>query len=213
MPITGNLMRLQIGGELNGNEEWSTGVFMHNIGGTAPHAVDFVPAVTAFFQNANLRWPGSAFLEFVKFNEIAPLTGKYALPVSDTALITPRIGAGGGLRGPGQCAVVISTRTAIPRGRGHAGRMYIPVGVGGSTTIVESDGRMTSTTADEMANAGAAFIQALNAVQASCFVVIFSKLAQTVTAVTGVRVGRVVDTMRSRRTSLNEEYEETLLPG
>lgn len=109
---------------------------------------------------------------------------------------------------PAQLTVVASLRTAIERGRGAKGRMYLPTT---STTIgLGADGRMAASTALNHSASINALITALNTRYTLIGRVGVASNAGTgrFEHVTRVATGRVVDTMRSRRSSLVEDYQE-----
>lgn len=202
------LYRLQFGGPLYTNEQWSCGLHVNADQVVAVALPDLVVPIKAWLERADSNILGAAKLDFVKFNEIAPTTGRYVGATSNTQVVIP-VGSGAGVNTPGQNSICISLTTAASRGRGHAGRMYPPTGTGAAGQF-GSDGRLTASQPVLMAASAKILLQELNVVLNFGSIVIFSKLAQTVTEVTGVRVGRVVDTVRSRRTSLAEDY--TSLP-
>lgn len=115
----------------------------------------------------------------------------YAAPVSGpSATITyPQV----------SCAV--TTLTIAPRGLASKGRFYLP----GTAISLQTDGRLLATQADAIEAAVVTWIQALNAISGVASAAVFSKVGVGETrSITGVGVGRVLDTMRSRRRSLAE---------
>jgi hypothetical protein len=104
-----------------------------------------------------------------------------------------------------QVALAITLDTDVRRGLAHLGRFYLP-GVG---MPVSTDGRLSLANAQKVGNAAKLFVDKLNA---------DSNLAGWTVGVTSntregrqlpvrtVRVGRVLDTIRSRRSSLDEGY-------
>jgi hypothetical protein len=119
----------------------------------------------------------------------------------------------GGMNFPTQVAVVATT-VAANRGPAKYGRMFLPA-LGQS---LSTGGRMTAAVALSVANATSQFLKDVsNAVNfpgigVSCVGLNISK--QPVTTGTKqeidhVRVGRAFDTMTSRRTNLDEDYQST----
>lgn len=145
-----------------------------------------------------------------KLNRIGP-DGKYADPETvETILGSPIPGAGSALI-PAQLACAVTLQTAVPRGRGSKGRFYLPVL--NTFSSVGADGRMTSTQADQLAGACAYLINEINDEYAGVARVgVASNIGAGIfrPAVT-VRVGRVPDTIRSRRSSLPEAWEEAAI--
>lgn len=96
-------------------------------------------------------------------------------------------------------AVTLDTARRGPTGRG---RFYLPA----PDTGIETQARVFSTTVTQtLADSAAMFISALNAIPEFQDVVIASSKGY-LSPVTHVRVGRVPDTMRSRRRSMDEDY-------
>lgn len=100
-----------------------------------------------------------------------------------------------------QVTFAVTLTTAIPRGRGSHGRFYLPP----TYPVIMSDGRITAVVADGIEAAAKTWLNAINAHAQLGPVCVFSGLgAGTSAPVTTVGVGRVVDTMRSRRRALDE---------
>lgn len=204
MAAVTNLYRLVWTGRLHSTESWSCSLHVDAPTGLNLAASNFLIPLAAWMTRAGSKISGQAKMDEIKFNQIDPATAKYVLPTSNT-LTQDDAGTGATTASwPPQSTVVVSTRTALDRGRGHAGRFYPPTGAAG---IIGTDGRISSADANSMATSAATLLTDINALVAvgAGRVVVFSKVGQSVETVTGVRVGRVVDTMRSRRTSLPEE--------
>ena len=113
-----------------------------------------------------------------------------------------------------QDTIVVSLRTDLPRGRGHAGRIYPPP----RPVEVNPQGLLGNVTA--LLTPFVTLAQAIqNAVDSP--LVVGSELASTLRPVTHLRMGQVVDTQRRRRNALPEMYldlpitapAELLVPG
>jgi len=105
-----------------------------------------------------------------------------------------------------QDSIVVSLRTAIPRGRGHAGRIYPPP----RPVNVGPDGKLTLPAA--LLTPFTAMFRAIqDAVDAP--MVVGSKLASTLRPVTSLRIGAVVDTQRRRRNNISESYVDEPFPA
>lgn len=106
---------------------------------------------------------------------------------------------------PPQCAVVLTLDTKV-RGRSRFGRMYLPL----LGCTVSSDGLMGVPLATRIATAGQKFIN--NAgntpnVDLDFAPVVASGVGNgSLHEIRSVRVGRAIDTMRSRRRNLDEGY-------
>lgn len=208
MAPVGTLHRLVWGGRLFDKESWSCSL---NIGGTPAvnlAASTFQAAIGTWMATSSAKISAAAKLDFIKFNDINPVTGRYVLPISDEILQND-MATGVLAPGPGQNSIVVSTRTTLQRGRAHAGRWYPPTG---GVPIVALDGRISAADAAGMAGAARTLVNAINtALAGQGQVVVFSKVGQSVQPVTAIRVGRVVDTMRSRRAQLLEDASQVAL--
>lgn len=107
---------------------------------------------------------------------------------------------------PAQVAHAVTLQTGIARGRGSKGRFYLPPL--GTHATLGTDGRITTTVRDQLATACVALIDDINDVYAGAGAVgVASDVGSGVhAAAVEVRVGRVPDTIRSRRSSLAEDY-------
>lgn len=148
-------------------------------------------------------------LKAIKLNRIGA-NGRYVDP--ETMMVE-----WGGLNGgyaisgnfpPAQISSVTTLRTRLERGKAARGRMYLPPTV--AAHELGADGRVTSTAAFNQAEGVAKLIDDLNTEYT-----LVGKVGVASNAglgafehVTAVAVGRVPDTMRSRRTSLVEDYQE-----
>lgn len=196
------LARLVWTGPLFTDESWSCSLHFHNAGAAVPMpAAAYADAIEAWMVRAGSRISAAADLAEVKFNNIDPVTGKYSLPVSNNHVVDPVV-SGVAAVGPGQLSLAVTTATALARGRGHAGRFYPPTGL--PAALNGSDGTISAVIAEEVGDSAAQLINELNAVDPAYRAVVFSKVGQSVEVITHLRVGRIYDTMRSRRTSLQE---------
>lgn len=100
-----------------------------------------------------------------------------------------------------QVSVVISLNTAMRGARGR-GRIFLP----GPGVPIGDGSVMSATDAQNIATSGAALLSAINAKFPNTGNVCVASSLGTNSDVTSVRVGRVFDTVRSRRTSLVEGY-------
>jgi hypothetical protein len=110
----------------------------------------------------------------------------------------------GGSNLPAQSALCISLVTARPGPTGK-GRFFLPLG----KATLDGDGRLQASEMPGRAANAALFVERIGNTVAE--VEVFSSKDYSST-VTGVKVGRVVDTMRSRRRSLVEAYTAALRP-
>lgn len=202
MPIVGTLHKLAWGGPLFAEESWSCS--LHIAGAPANLVVPqgIIDAVKAFHVRAGSNISGNAVLDFVKFNQINPVNGKYlSTTESATALINPPLSPPGTAIYPPQVATAVTLATVNERGRGHAGRFYLPSG----GMSMQNSGHASNTAIGAVAVSVKDFVLALNAASGGG-VVVYSKIGQLVQAVTRIKVGDVLDTQRRRRKSLTEVY-------
>lgn len=215
---------VQWGGKLPGNEEWSCGIRMaNNFTGdntsTMPDSSDLqswldgavATAVKEFHQRPATKIHGAAKLSFVKAN-IIKSDGHY-LDTNTHEHVYPDHGGGGSSPlYPNQVALVVSLTTAVGRGPAHRGRFYLPLP---TLALDGATGLALGADCAEIAGSAKAFIEALSdtpgvdtsgAVNA---VVMSRKTGAPAThRVTGIEVGRVLDTQRRRRRSLLEDYSK-----
>lgn len=212
--------RLVLGGTLFGTERWNTSLAIYGPDQTAVSdelLEDIAGVVSTWYSGVGGTAPligNQAKLTEIKLNRINP-AGHYQDPDSKTWIYPTPINGGSSVIGAPQLATVVTLRTAFERGRACRGRMYLPPTAG----FIEpaSDGRATAASALSKANSVATLINNINAQYATTGgggdfhgrVVIVSDVGTGAWhEVTGVAAGRVIDTMRSRRSSLDEDYQE-----
>lgn len=168
---------------------------------------DLAEDFRSFHATAAARIASAAVLEEVKFAQIGP-DGKYT---DDPVIVNVADTPGGQAGGPvpesmvlPQSALVVSLGTAR-RGPTGKGRFYLPMPV----IDLSPDLLMPVSNRDPVEAAAATFINNINEqpgldVLNIRVVVASSKGYNTV--VNSVRVGRAIDTMRSRRASIDEAY-------
>lgn len=105
-----------------------------------------------------------------------------------------------------QLALAVTLEGAQPRGPAGRGRFYVP----GPAFAVAQDGRITAAQALAVANAAVTMINGINAALPGGVIIAGPETekgrAPARQPVVAVRVGRVLDTVRSRRSSLPEEH-------
>lgn len=206
-------LRLVLSGTLHGFEQFSVGLSLIPSfnGDPTDDAPDEVPAsvITAvenFWESGNVS--NRAPLTTLKLNMI-DTNGRY-LNQGNTVVHdfgTPGIYGGGQFLYPPQVALAVTLRTRLSRGRAHAGRFYLP----SPSAQVQDDGRITEIAATDIATDVVTFIDALNAALPNFRVGVASDVGSgAMEPVTGVTVGRTLDTIRSRRTSIPEAYPPIL---
>lgn len=209
MPYPFRSALLAFGGNLYGAETWTMTLRL-----TPPAAIGdqaaWQAACNAVHAKINTWWvsgvsgAGATFL-WTKLNEIK-IDGKYAQPYTirkdNTAAQTP----GSASNYPPQVSLVATLETGVTRGNACRGRMFFPIPRGG----IGQDGRISAAAASEFAGQVKTLLDDINSVDPDMRVHVMSPGGIKDTAgrqriVTGVSVGRVLDTMRSRRAQLLEE--------
>lgn len=208
MPFPAVHSLLTMSGPLYGSERWSMGLRLTRIDPGGDLAVAEQRA-EPIFDAVEAVWGGNfgvgnqAPLDLLKLNNIN-LDGRY---LNDYTVLrefpTPVVPQGGASNMPPQVSCVVTLETGITRGLACRGRIFFPAPV----ASVGADGRMPQAAADAI-RAGARFlINSINAAagQGDRVIVASDVRGGAIREVTAVSVGRVLDTMRSRRTSLEEE--------
>jgi hypothetical protein len=169
--------------------------------GTVPTAL--ATLASAYTSHVRQHTTALARLTRVKYAEIGA-DGAYTsdpvlldVDIPGTNVSTPNM--------PLQIALSISLNTAL-RGPTRRGRIFLPAPGFGTLT---ASGLIVNTAAQAIATGMKNFLDAINAEPQLGRVVIASS-AGYLTNVTGVRVGVVPDTIRSRREKLSEAYGATL---
>lgn len=214
---------MTVGGSIYDSERWSFSIRAFPTG--TPGTPQLQTAADTVAEGLSTAWLGSGPLallagwtcDLVKFAYIGT-DGKYvpgteAGVADDTIWVT---GARSQGRPPSQLSNVITLETGVRRGLAHYGRCYLPC----LEFVVDATGRLTQATALAIATAmrdWLADIEGNDDVPVNNWAV-FSALKTTdprspvARAVTGIGCGRVVDTMQSRRTSLDEDRQSVAGP-
>lgn len=213
---------LQWGGVLPGDEIWSVGLRLGALNNFLLGSFDYegtdvdalldyyVTKITAFHQRAVSMISSRAQLDFVKLNKIN-VEGKYAdQGNSHVRFLNPKINGGGvGNAPPNQVALALTLTTDVQRGPANKGRIYMPlpmcvpapdglISIADATSIMHSFRTLLEDISDTPGIDGAETPDVL----------VMSRKAGSPAAryVTGVKVGRVLDTQRRRRNHLKENY-------
>jgi hypothetical protein len=161
---------------------------------------------TAAAIDGGLRPLAPVRLTGIKLNRI-DINGHYEDPETrEFTYPTAAVGVGNTYPPP-QLSLAATLRTRLPRGRGSRGRMYLPpVAAFGSPG---TDGRLTAAQATDVASSVASLVERLNATYTLVGRVgVASNAGAGVHEhVTEIGVGRTIDTIRSRRSSLIEDYQ------
>jgi hypothetical protein len=210
---------LSWGGPLfDGGEEWTNSLRLIGAGaesiGTQEHdtelMTEYADVIKARVAAAGCPSTQLAKVTWVKFNRVG-LDGRYRNEYTnrlDFAAVS--CSANASFAGPAQVSQVITLRSASKRGLAHAGRIYLPV----PDTSLGTDGRISLVKQAADLAWVKSTLDAINAVDISLYIGIASKVRTGASKrVVRVEVGRVLDTMRSRRSSLAEDYVGSDLAG
>lgn len=197
-------LRLVVSGSLFGVERFSYGMSLvtsfNNPPLDEPTEVPqaIIDALSAFHNTAN--FPIACALDTIKLNLIGE-DGRYVN--QDTVLYeyeTPVIGTAS-TAPPAQVAWAVTLGTAASRGLASRGRFFLPT----PTVAIGADGRVSESAALARANQVAQLVADITAAVPGFSVGVVSNVgAGARRPVTHVEMGRVLDTMRSRRRSLDE---------
>ena len=176
---------------------------------------------TAFVRSTSpfLGYSVGTRLLWGKFNQIQS-DGTYEDGERTHVLDLPGVGVGatsGAASNVPQLALAVSWTTGKTRGLAHGGRIFIPM----PGVAVNLSGQLDTSVTTGIATAWANLISEWNnepgidtgTLVASVVSGVDSQgRSGGVNAITGVRVGSVLDTMRSRRNALNEVYSNVPVP-
>jgi hypothetical protein len=168
--------------------------------------------VQAFWTGVKGSMNTGADLRWVKFNAV-DVNGKQEPSLNTCMREFAAVPGTGGYQHP-QLAIAVSLQTALKRGLGTKGRIYLPVG--GTVEVEPTDGTISAADALPIANWTVTLINSINdwdGVDPLWLpnVGIASKggighVDGNHHKVTAVRIGRAIDTQRRRRNSTPEKY-------
>jgi hypothetical protein len=223
MAYPGQHVLVAWGGKAPGGEIWNNTLRMYPTalaGGYPTHEViagwlagGFKDALATFWGVTDNFTGIGTTLEWMKANNVGT-DGKYTDDTTNLYTWATPLGALN-TTPPNQNTLVVSLTTGIARGRAHIGRFYLPSVVFG---LDATTGQISSANATTIANGAAAFISAMNnatdllTVDQMRVSVVSNLGAGTHHEVTGVRVGRIVDTQRRRRNKQTEAYISVSVP-
>ena len=199
-------LRLVVSGPLYVAERWSWSLALVSGAGSGDVPTEVPAAVRTAIEafHGGTHISSKALIDSIKLNKIGEdgryvdqantVQYDYAVPVpggSTTAAIAPQV------------ALAVTLRTNAARGLAHAGRFYVPT----PSATPGTDGRISQASAETVMQAASTMISAINTALPTWNVGVTSNVGNGLQReVTHVQVGRVLDTIRSRRTSLPEEY-------
>lgn len=163
----------------------------------------------------------SVTLTSLKVNLIGT-DGKYVLDTTNEHVYTTPIAGGFSGNFIPQAAVVASVRTASERGLASKGRFYLPPTEAFAGAALGTDLRMSAANCTSLATNVADLVDKLNDAFAAGAsgdegVMRLGNVSNVRTGAqkvaTGIAVGRVVDTIRSRRNKLVEDHQLVAIPA
>ena len=168
------------------------------------YLADVAPALGAWFSNSASYISSLALLTYVKANAIGA-NGHYASE-TQSHVFDYDLGARGdsGPKNPDIISICTTWDTAIKRGPGSHGRVFLPNPCYGTNTSIT----ITPTDQANAVAAGKALLTALAGTVPATIVypVVASGVNATNSLITGVRVGSVKDVQRRRKDALKETY-------
>lgn len=190
-------------------EQWNTSVALRYGGSLSTasgqeRANDLRADWIKFWESMSLYVSTNTFLTEVRLDQVGA-DGKI---VADPIFAQGPTYGGGGMvpKQPPSCAVVLTLDT-LTRGRSRFGRMFLPI----TSVPLGTDGAMSASDQGSILTACKTFIQDVSnapGIDAGSEVVVASGVGGgSLNTVRSVRVGRVIDTMRSRRRSMDESYK------
>jgi hypothetical protein len=209
-PYSAPHVYVQWGGKLPGSESWSCGFRMWKQAGTTeaeltPLMATISVALQAYHTSTTAYISGAAKLSFLKVNYIG-LTGQYVFQTTNEQVYQDIPGGGGATAPyPNQVALAISLMTGYTRGPAHRGRFFMPLPM----FALGTDGVISDSDRDYARGAAEAFRVAVNNNSTGHVMAVMSRKqgAANHRVVTGIQVGRVLDTQRRRRRSLVEDHQ------
>jgi len=158
---------------------------------------------------AGLTWSPVVGIEWAKL-VVLDVDGTYA-GAPKLQEQTAALGSGGVTMLPPQCAAVVSTWSGNTFGRANRGRCYLPAPSSWLASALVTDPRPSVTQTNYLRDAFRTWLGQvageISTVGLPTFPAIMSSLGTgTTNPIIRVSAGRVIDTMRSRRSSLDEAY-------
>jgi len=207
MPYSKPFLRYVCSGTLFTSEQWSYSMAFVNkddaTPGTPPATVpmSIVNATNIFFTSTGLI-SQNVSLDTIKLNQIGT-DGKYTEADTVQYDFSPVTKGASSTGTAPQVALAITLDTGLRRGRASRGRFYLPTpGYQASPT-----GGLSNSQQNAVLASVTTYLTALNAAMVGYRLGVVSDLGSgTQHYVTNARVGQVLDTIRSRRRSIPENY-------
>lgn len=223
MPYDRRHVYIQWGGTLPGGEIWSNSLrgASSETGPTASvptHAEmaewlagELKDEISAFHARATTKVHTVCKLTYAKAN-VVDMDGRYVEKTTHEYVYpTPVAGSSSTALHPSQICWCVSLTTGLSRGPAHRGRFYLPMP---AVSPQSTDGLVGAADAAGLAGSAKTFIEAVADTPGIDLGIPFKVLVMSKKAgaaatheVTGIEVGRVLDTQQRRRRSLGEAYE------
>lgn len=209
-PFDSSHVYVQWGGKLPGNEDWSCGFRMWKTGGSveadgAALLTSVSAAIASFHARGGTAINTKALLTFVKVNAIGT-TGLYlGAGTNEATYASLPGGQASSAMFTNQTAMGITLTTGFSRGPAHSGRFFLPL----PALDLDTTGRVSTAVAAGIHTSCNTLLTNVNANSTGHVMVVMSRKAGAPghRAVTGFKVGTVLDTQRRRRRSLAENYQ------
>ena len=202
MPFPQAVGKLTFSGEHGSNEIWSFGMHVGPVTMTEARMDDIELAARNFLSAGSAYVSSACTLTEIKYAYL-DVNGRYA--DDDQPFIrevSPAEIGGGGSDYVPQATMVITLTTDSKRGLAHAGRFYTPP----TSLQAGNSGLISELEQSGLADNYKGFLDAINAAVETGVIVASSRGAGAIRDVTGIKVGRVIDTQRRRRSALPEQY-------
>jgi hypothetical protein len=201
--------RVSFGGRListgEPDEIWSCNVNVIHTGTDAAYMAAILTPLRGWF-GSDSQCSQSSSIDYVKVNAIGP-NGGYADPTSTTQHIYDGGRGPVAPAAPSIMSLATSWSTALGRGPGAHGRIYLPNFVQAAAGTMQ----VPNSFALAVQAAGKALLTALS--NGGGTPVVASAVGSgSNTTITGVRVGDIYDTQRRRKNAYNEVYVSTPFP-
>lgn len=193
----GTIYDAPVGG--NAVEIWSNTLSLADVGAATAEAAQgaIASSIKAFHSRLDTGISANCAIEYVKVNRI-DAAGHYAEDTTNVVYDTARGALGTKNIIQGSLRVSIDDGSRNPRARGG---WYIPC----FGRAVGTDYRLSTANRDEVLSSTGTLLTELNNIP-SISVVVASSVDGSLRTVSRLRVGRVVDVIRSRRNALLEDY-------
>lgn len=199
-----SFLRLVVSGTLYGTETFSFGLSFIQEGASGGRITEVSPAMieAVRYLMASDMISSRAAVTMIKANQIGP-NGRYVDQTETVYADVPPIQGGGFVHHPPQIALAVTLDTDARRGLASKGRFYLPA----PSLNIDFAGLISVADAERVRAGAVGMIERLQDAMPGHQAAVLSDVREgAVRQVRAVRVGRVLDTMRSRRKSIAERH-------